>query len=485
MAVKHETGNSAVVRVMADIAQRADRSQNDHKAPIYHFRPVTGWMNDVNGLLQYKGYYHVFFQLHPYSHDHDGRMYWGHTRSKDLVHWERLPVAIWPSLEKNEKSCWSGCATINGQGQPMIFYTAVFNERGEGYDIPFQQWSAVAAGEELIEWIKHPANPMLDFGTHAQEGFDKNWRDPFLFDYCGRKFLTLATGKAGYPLPLYEAQNDELTQWRYLGTVFDRNAECPNLFPLDNQWVFLTSAYKNGTEYYTGAFDLEGLAFTPRVSGFMDTGYQSAGFKSLYGTNVLFDQNDRCLLFGRFNGFDGFCGENGWNGCMALPRVLSLDSRGRLMQRPVPELEALRKPRLHRENVVVDNGVQMIADNLSNALEIELRIERGSAHRCGLELYCCGDRDASLTISFGNGTLRVMDTEYALQFCVGDMRIDVRLFLDRSVIEIFLNDGLETLSYVFDPGTDCGKLELFSEGGTTEFPAIDIWEMGNIWSTRG
>ncbi len=475
------TGNPAIATVMADIAERAPLSLKDPKAPVYHFRPETGWMNDVNGLLHHDGIYHAFYQLHPYSPGF-GRMHWGHARSADLIHWERLPVGIWPSLEMNEKGCWSGCATTDGSGRPIMFYTAVFNDKEEGWKTPFQQWAVRPADRELIAWEKHPGNPVLDYATHAQPSFDATWRDPFVFEHESRRFLTLSTGRAGYPLPLYEAQNAELTRWKYLGTIYDRNAECPNFFRLGDRWVFFTSAYKNGTEYSTGTFDLAALAYTPSVKGFLDTGYQSAGNKSLYGTNVLFDSGGRCLLFGRLNGFDGFSAANGWNGCMALPRSLSLDSAGRIIQQPVAEALSLRRVRRHAEPASVDDGTRRIAAALPNTLEILLRIDMSSARSCGVNIYCCSDPARPLVIGYSGRRLRILDNEYELQFCGNARPLEARIFLDKSVVEVFLNGGLETLSAVFDPGLKCESVELFASGGRADFGAVDVWEIGGIWA---
>ncbi len=465
---------------MADIAERAPASLADPKAPVYHFRPETGWMNDVNGLLQQRGFYHAFYQLHPYSPGF-GRMCWGHTRSRDLVHWERLPVAIWPSLEKGEKGCWSGCATRNGKDRPMIFYTAVFNDKEEGWKIPFQQWAAVPKDEDLIVWEKHPGNPMLDYATHARDSFGTNWRDPFIFEHAKKKYLTVCTGRDAHPLPIYEAQTAELTRWKYLGTIHDRNAECPNFFRLGDRWVFLTSAYGNGTEYSTGAFDLEGLSFAPSVQGFLDAGRQSAGSKSLYGTNVLFDSEGRCLLFGRLNGFDAFSAANGWNGCMALPRVLSMDGAGRLLQAPVPEIAALRRNGRRAEAASLDDTAREVATGLPGSLELSLSIEAGSAQSCGVNLYCCADPQKPLTIAYGGDTLRILDADYKLQFCGNTRSLDLRIFLDRSAVEVFLNGGRETISHVFDPGTECRRLELFARGGRADFRVFELWEMAGIW----
>ena len=87
--------------------------------PIFHFMPEKNWMNDPNGVVFYKGEYHLFYQYNP-NGDQWGTIHWGHAKSKDLVHWEHLPIALYPSNDKGELHCFSGCAVIN-DGEPTIF----------------------------------------------------------------------------------------------------------------------------------------------------------------------------------------------------------------------------------------------------------------------------------------------------------------------------------------------------------------------------
>src|SRR5947209_9707348 len=103
----------------ADAAVKAavPKAEADPTRPVYHFRAPAQWINDPNGPIQYKGVYHVFYQHNPYGDDW-GNMHWGHARSKDLIHWEHLPIALGPSKDKGEDHVFSGCCTLNGDGRP-------------------------------------------------------------------------------------------------------------------------------------------------------------------------------------------------------------------------------------------------------------------------------------------------------------------------------------------------------------------------------
>jgi beta-fructofuranosidase len=155
-----DSTNEDIVRATAAIQAAVPRAQADSLRPIFHVASPAQWMNDPNGPIFYKGYYHLFYQLNPLSDDSGPRVlrYWGHVRSRDLVKWEPLPIALWPSGELGEQSIWSGCCTLNDLGQPMCFYTSIGG--GKSAFDQAAQWAAVS-DDDLIQWHKSPANPVL------------------------------------------------------------------------------------------------------------------------------------------------------------------------------------------------------------------------------------------------------------------------------------------------------------------------------------
>ena len=139
----------------SDLAQR-NAVAADPLRPAVHFLPPSQWMNDPNGPIFHNGWYHLFYQYNPYG-DVWGNCHWGHARSRDLVHWEHLPIALAPLHEAGEEHCYSGCAAIDDQGRPLLIYTSVpFGNRGP--ECRYAQWAAVG-DDELLTWQRHPANP--------------------------------------------------------------------------------------------------------------------------------------------------------------------------------------------------------------------------------------------------------------------------------------------------------------------------------------
>ena len=188
--------SEALARATAAVQSATPRAQADPAHPIFHVTAPAQWINDPNGPIFYKGSYHLFYQLDPFS-DKGGVKYWGHARSRDLAKWEHLPIAIAPSGDKGEESIWSGCCTINGRGQPMIFYTSI--APGKSAFDHAEQWAATS-DDSLIHWKKSPANPVLSEELHGGiKVYD--WRDPFIFRE-GKKTFLVAGGhleKQGRP----------------------------------------------------------------------------------------------------------------------------------------------------------------------------------------------------------------------------------------------------------------------------------------------
>ncbi len=460
-------------------------ARGDPARPVFHFRPLAGWMNDINGPLYHQGHFHVFYQVHPFSADwgNGDNMMWGHARSRDLVFWEHLPLAVWPARELGETSCWSGTSCISGSGQPLLFYTKCGPDRQND---PYEQWAMVAQDDDLMRWEKHPLNPIMTLRTHGQSDFSDNWRDPFVFSAEGRTFMILGCS-APQGTPLYEALNKDYTQWACKGFMAPMNAECPNFFKLQDKWIFLSSVASwapdcfdpegQGVKYYIGSFDMDALTFRPERDGFID---RHGSADSFYGSNILFDDKGRCILLGRTQGFRG---DRGWQGCMALPRTLTIDARGLLVQTPMPELRKLRRRRIQRENLLIERGTTMIAGDPIDTLEIQVTMDRGTAESCGLRWLTGDNRELLLEVKYDGHELTISQARYRLEFN-NDPLIRLHVFLDKSFLELFVNDGKEYISHVLESSLRGQKLELFAQGGVTSCQRLELWQITECASSR-
>lgn len=469
--------NPAIAQAMASVAAAAPHAQAEPTRPIYHFCPPAYWMNDPNGTIYHNGYYHLFYQHNPYG-EAWGNLHWGHARSTDLVHWEHLPIALWPSKELGEEHCFSGCAAINGAGQPILLYTMVRPCADGAPRQPNEQWVAVG-DPDWITWQKHPANPALSLETHGGPPFDGEWRDPFIFTEAGRTFMVLGGDYADVAgVALYEATDDTLVNWRYHKLLYQkprseiRFFECPNFFKVGNKWVLLSSPYKP-IEYIVGDFDVNSLTFTPTAEGVLDPGFTTV--PNFYASNILYDAEGRCILLGWAR---GFAPGRGWNGALALPRVLTIGPDGHPEQTPVAALQQLRDRRYRLTDTTIDTSGLLLTELQGDALELQVLVEPEES-KFVLRLRRAADGSRSVDISYDGAVLDVAGTQVPSQLG-SDEPLKLHVFLDKSLLELFVNGGRLAVTRVIDAPVEDLGVELVTEGRSVSLIALEAWTLQSI-----
>jgi beta-fructofuranosidase len=462
--------NPAVLTATVAMEAAAPRAQADPWHPVFHVASPAQWMNDPNGPVFYKGYYHLFYQLTPFS-DQGGIRYWGHFRSRDLVKWEQLPVALWPSGELGEESVWSGCCVINDDGHPIAFYTSI----GQGKS-PFNQavqWAAIG-DDNLITWQKFPGNPVLsDRDNDGLKIYD--WRDPFVFRDGTNTFLVTGGHMArngDAAVNIYQAANSAFTQWKRRGVLYHipgaPTAECPNFFKVGNQYVLVVSPY-GAVQYFVGDFDGATCQFHPRTSGVLDDS------SSFYAPNTMQLPDGRRLLWGWVKDFPA---GHGWNGCLSLPRELSLSSGGDLLQSPAPQLAKLRGRGITWRDVRLENNEHTFSLPKTNTLEIQMEVDWQAAKNLRLKIEDDASNASPVEVHYDGSQLRVLDSSAQLKLKPGEkLRLDI--FMDRSVLEIFANDRA-CFTKVIPPFG--GNLHLaVSADSVVTMPRLQAWPMKSIW----
>jgi len=473
--------DAAIAKAMEALRNAAPRAKADPTRPVYHFLPEAQWMNDACGGIYHKGYYHLFYQLNPYG-DHWADIHWGHARSRDLVYWEHLPIALAPTSD--ELRCNSGCVTINGEGRPMIFYTHVPKARAP------RDHRAAVGDDDLITWKRLAVNPILTLDNHGGPRFGAGWSDCYIFAEAGRTFMVIGVDSFGdeVVVPLYEAQNASFTKWKYRGLLFRapkkklKNMEVPVFFKLDGKWVLMV--HPGGpVKYWIGSFDVATLTFQPQKEGNLTHNYGrnkaegaswDRGFSSAH---VFFDEKKRCILYGWISGFkDG----RGWNGCLGLPRVLSIGPDGLLRQRPAPELEKLRDEHFGTAGLDLKKGRYLLKNAGGDTLEIKAAFDQGDAKSIGLKVRRSKDGKRAVTIRCDRQTLDVAGVKVPLLLSGAEKALTLHVFLDKSVMEVFVNDGRQAVAKViYPPEKDVG-IELFAAGGTANIKSVDIWQIKPI-----
>ena len=322
------------------------RLATDPLRPQFHFLPPANWMNDPNGPIYWKGHYHLFYQHNP-NGAYWGDMHWGHARSKDMVHWEHLSMALAPTPGGPDKDgCFSGSAFIN-DGTPTLVYTGVSPE----------VQCLATSDDQMITWEKFGGNPVISSPPAGLKvtGF----RDPTIWRELDSWLMTVGSGFKGQGGAVLICSSKDLTHWDYLHTLFadppfERNDpahsdrydpvaagdmwECPDFFPMGQKHVLLVST--QGRVYYvTGHYS--DRKFQRGASGLVD------GSDLYYAAKSFVDYQGRRILWGwiREARNDAAQRRAGWAGVMSFPRVLSLGPEGTLQMDPLPELKMLRGKR--------------------------------------------------------------------------------------------------------------------------------------------
>ena len=431
---------------------------SDPERPIYHFRPPANWNNDPNGTIFYRGWHHLFYQLNP-SASRGGNQHWGHARSRDLVNWEHLPIALWPLTDRGERAIFSGGAILGPDKRPRIFYTSI------GHPSP-EQWIALPQDDELLRWDRPATNPVIAIGIHGPTNVAQ-WRDPFLFVEGGQTYMVLGgnlnngRGGGGCVL-LYRATTSDLTKWDFLGVIFRYgdlriyNVECPNLFRLGDKWVLLMSP-QQPCEYFIGQLDLTRYQFVPETHGILDAG-------SSYASNISVDDRGRTIqwLWGRTNTPP----EKGWNGCMTLPRLLSIGNDGFLRQLPPGEFESLRGAAISETGFDLIPGEPVVLRRVQgDALELRAEVVVGGAADVAFDLRRSTEGKAGVTVRISRtGLLTVGTTQ--IQVSRALERYSLRIFLDKRVVEVYINEGEAALFGTVDAGADDVGVAITAQAAT-------------------
>lgn len=477
--------NPAIEQALASVNAAAQHADADPLRPRFHFRPPANWMNDPNGTIYHNGVYHLFYQHNPYG-DAWNHMHWGHATSRDLVHWIHEPIALWPSHEQGEAHCFSGCAAVDADGTPMLLYTSVGPGEHDQRP-PNQQWAALGDAAWRT-WRKDDANPIFSLETHGGPAFEGDWRDPYIFQWAGRTFLVLGGNHGDEAMvALYEAPGGNLHHWVFRKIIYrvptgqTRFCECPNFFPLDDAWVLLLSPYRP-VEYTIGDFDLDTYTFTPKTTGVLDPGFTTAGTPTsttahYYATNTLTDAAGRLVLLGWVRGFPP---DKGWNGCLALPRILHVDADKQPRQTPHPALATLRRDHQAIPAQRAAAGRTQLVRAADTTFELALTLIPTRDAAFALDLCAADSTSPALSLHYAAGQMQVGDA--TLDWPAGaDAPLALRLFVDRSVIELFSQDGRHAVTLVTPLPLGAVDLALHVHQGEVAVGEGDLWRMASIW----
>lgn len=482
-----------IARAQAYIDQKKEIVKLGRMRQDYHFMAQTGWINDPNGLIYYKGKYHIFYQYNPY-YGHWDYMHWGHAVSGDLVRWEHLSLALAPSETYDDHyrgGCFSGSA-IEHDGKLFLMYTGCTNN-GNG----FEQTQCIAFSEDGIHFEKYEGNPVLT----APEGVPKHlFRDPKVWEHDGKYYMICGASKKNLAQALLYVSED-MFHWDFFSVLAQSRGEwgymweCPDFFPLGDKYVLLVSPMGAGERtcvYMVGDFSYETGKFVWNVSGEIDWGFD------FYAPQSFVDGKGRRIVIGWANAWDwmpfwkdwGPTYREGWCGSFAVPRQIKMNADHTLSFEPVEELETLRGKATVQENVLLKGGREDISlqDGYAYELKMEVDLKETTASAFSLLLRCSQDRTRQTKITFDLKRQHIyFDRDHADGWSRGvshsPLRLEdprvflVHIFVDTSSIEVFAEDYKTNHSCNVFADRNQDKNFLSVPAGNLKIRSIQTWSL--------
>lgn len=435
---------------------------------------------DPNCAIYYGGLYHLHYIYQNRGHS------FAHVTSKDMVHWEWQPTVLAPF--KTGHGMYSGTAFLTREGKPAIIYHGQGSKRNQ---------IAFAEDDKLNKWSKPvPVEPKTADGKPAAEM--RHW-DPDCW-VMNDTYYALGGGKN----PTL-AKSKDLKDWEFLGELLHpdfpedlgvpkgEDISCANLFKIGDKWMLLCISHDLGARYYLGDFKDE--QFLPDHHAKMNWwGWDFFAPESLLtadGRRVMWSWCTPPIKDwgqkGKINDFASLMeGEKKiQKGIQSLPRELSLPEDGVLRIKPLRELEKLRSNKKQEKDILIKSDTAYTVKKMAgDTLELEVTFSNPAANEFGVKVLCAEDGSGGFTISSGKGS-KVLNVGYInppFELKKGE-DLTVRIFIDKSMIEVFANDRQAAVAWhEYDPKDV--YVNLFSQGGDVKVKSITSWKMNSIYTTK-
>lgn len=467
-------------------SQALSTTMKEPHRPQVHFSPKANWINDPNGMVFYKGVYHLFFQHYPYKPVW-GPMHWGHATSKDLVHWKEQPIALYPD---SLGMIFSGSAVVDKynttgfgkKGQtPLVAIFTHHDDKTEKSRIDFQNQSLAYSLDAGKTWTKYAGNPVL-----KNPGII-DFRDPKVMWFeSGRKWImTLATKDC---VTFYSSP--DLKNWSR-ESEFGKTAgahggvwECPDLFPLNDRgktvWVLLVNLNPGGpnkgsaTQYFLGDFD--GKNFTPFNT---DTKWLDYGPDEYAGVTWSNTDNRKIFLGWMSNWlYANLVPTEAWRNATTIPRDLFIKHVGNQLQiasEPFKELALLEAPKTVLKSLLVNDTLDLTKK--IGALKLPCRINMALAAINDFTIVLSNKLGENLQMGFDKKNNQYFldrrqsgetnfhpdfaNRHFAPRLATG-AAMKCTLIIDESSIELFADDGLTVMTQVFFSHKSYNRIHLLS-----------------------
>ncbi|MFN3649794.1 MAG: glycoside hydrolase family 32 protein [Armatimonadota bacterium] len=476
--------------------------------PRYHYSPVRNFMNDPNGLVYHRGEYHLFHQYNPFGNQW-GHMSWGHAVSRDLVHWEHLPVAL---QEADGVMIFSGSAVVDErntsgfgtkENPPMV---AIYTGHRPADEM--QSQCLAYSLDNGRTWTKYAGNPVIPW--------EKDFRDPKVFWHAPTRRWVMAVVKAADRRLRFYGSPD-LKRWELLSEfgpagvpdTVKANWECPDLFPLPiegepgkSKWVLhvgMGNGHVNGGsggEYFIGEFDGTTFRNDNPPSTILWADYGRDNYAAVSWSGITGKRGERYWIGWMSNWqYANDVPTHPWRNVLTLPRALKLRRTPeglRMVQEPVPQLRSLRgeKHTVRSTGLTPEKPLVLDRSAWGDAVEIVAELELGGAAEVGLTVRAGEGEETRVGYDAGTKQLFVDRTrsgksDFNQGFAgrsggpmpLRGRRVKLHLFVDRSSVEVFGNDGETVLSELIFPRPESQGISVYSRGGEARLVRMEVWKL--------
>lgn len=496
---------------------RAAQADDIHR-PIYHYVNPEGRLNDPNGLCYWQGRWHLFYQAYP---PEDTRQHWGHAVSDDLIHWRDLPIAIYPVPDDK---CFSGSTYVD-----VDRVIAAYHGIGRGTMV------AVSSDPLLLNWEKVTGDAVIKMKNKGEPDLPYEIFDPCIWKQ-GEYYYILTGGQAttGPDGKVLREEflhcSKDLANWEYLHpfledddyTFVGDDGACPYFWPIgtkeQNKHIMLHFSHTTGGKYMIGNYDTNRQKFVVTDGGDFNFGPVSPG--GTHAPSACPDPENLEAVVGLFNMNPGMTYQNRnvhWNQIMSLPRRWSLCEEGRLRVEPAGDIESLRQDHQRIEAFDLPINDEKVFKNVSNAMELIAHIDPMNAKMIELKVLRSPNEEEYTRILFhpiagykiresirrkdvrppivNHGTLTIDTTRSSTHpralsrppevapvlLQTPNAPVKLRIFVDKSIVEVFVNDRQCAAVRVYPRRSDSTGVTLRAIGGNAKLLSLDAWQMENIY----
>ena len=482
--------------------------------PLYHFTPLKNWTNDPNGLIYINGVFNLYNQQNPFENKW-GHMSWGHATSTDLVHWNHLPIAIPETIDKDTTWIFSGSAVLDKNNTSGFCKTknciiAVYTAHQPNLEKESQY--IAYSNDGGITFTNYKDNPVIDLHR-------KDFRDPNVFWYEKTKQWVMVVSMVNeHKVRIYGSP--DLKNWNLLSEFgpqgyIKANWECPFLIqlPVDNntskqKWVLVTSAAGSERgiyeQYFVGSFDGKTFTNDNPADTVLTLDYGDSFYASIPWNNL---PPGKKIFVGWM--VPQAQETSPWRGQMSIPRDMSLRTTKegiRLYQEPTPVIKnnlarlssnndfELKNIRINGTGQNIFKGKNIHGN--SYWLEAELNVEPNT--NAGFSIAEKKDKDnkviSATMIGYdavkqevyidrsksGNEKLNAKNERLTASVTETNGKIKLEILLDKSSLEVFVNNGEKVLTTYIFPVIGADNLSAYSDGGNTLMPALKFWNLSGI-----